>query len=122
MEPNVPLLRKVWEYVKDEPDDYDQREWVKQQHLGTTCGTTYCFAGHALALSGHTLEARYSYGTYAPEYYLDGERVVDVNIAAEACKALGISYTMGDRLFWGSNTREDVRRIVSGIIGEELFL
>lgn len=52
---NVELARKVRDQIADHPETYDQSTWAME----TDCGTTYCVAGWALALSpGWTIQFR----------------------------------------------------------------
>src|SRR5690348_5458725 len=44
--PNIELLEKVLKHIEDNPETWDQGNW--------RCGTSYCFAGHAVLLSGWT--------------------------------------------------------------------
>jgi hypothetical protein len=45
---NVPLLRKVIEHITEHPTEWSQGSWG----VKTPCGTSHCFAGHAIVLSG----------------------------------------------------------------------
>jgi hypothetical protein len=42
--PNVDLLRRTLAYIEEHPQEWNQRAW--------RCGTTACFAGHAVILDG----------------------------------------------------------------------
>ena len=53
MERNDELIDKVMAYIREHPEEWDQRYWVKR----SACGATACFAGHAMLLSGYSLEA-----------------------------------------------------------------
>jgi hypothetical protein len=46
---NIPELERVLQYIKDHPEEHDQHSWA---HRGPSCGTTMCFAGTAVQLSG----------------------------------------------------------------------
>lgn len=48
IERNIELLEKTMQYIKDHPHDHNQGEWW--------CGTTGCFFGWAVHLSGLELE------------------------------------------------------------------
>lgn len=43
---NTELLKQTLEYIKDNPETWDQAEW---------CGTAQCFAGWAVTLAGMSL-------------------------------------------------------------------
>lgn len=45
---NEELLRAACKRIIDDPESWDQRRWGAT----STCGTTFCLAGHALMASG----------------------------------------------------------------------
>lgn len=136
---NVPLLRKVVEWAEAEAaKPWELREWNQvsviqsperitgyhdergywvEASKAPSCGTNYCIAGYVAQV---TLR--------------EGERVgfgwdiVDPNgqtvdgAVERAAEMLGIDaeVAMGDGLFAGGNTIEDVRRIAESIAGERL--
>lgn len=44
---NVPLITKVMDRIEAHPQEHDQSTWASR----TACGTTYCFAGHAVEMT-----------------------------------------------------------------------
>lgn len=44
--PNVDLLQRTLTHIRQHPETWDQGMWVNE------CGTAFCFAGHAVNLSG----------------------------------------------------------------------
>lgn len=111
MERNDVLIDKVMDYLREHPKEWDQRYWVES----TPCGTTACFAGHTMLLSGYTLQ-RVKRGCdeclsedhdcglngcdvmetkfFAP----DGRRVDHEDI--EAGELLGLSRWDGEKIFY----------------------
>lgn len=116
MEPNVPLLRKVWEHVKERPADYRQEKWVSLAE--GSCGSAYCFAGHALLMSGHELRLQDRWTT---GMILDGKPTDGYGVANAAAKELGLPFTVADEIFRGYNSLDTIKVLVENIIGEELL-
>lgn len=67
--PNLPLLRKVYEFISDHPEEWNQQHWgwrevedvnlpgeVAIEIIGNLCKTSYCFAGHAVNMTGWKFE------------------------------------------------------------------
>ena len=54
-EMNTMLMEQVMTFIKDHPEQHDQAGWVDLKYNPNTeepCGTTCCFAGHAMLMSG----------------------------------------------------------------------
>lgn len=110
--PNVPLLTKTLDHVVAHPEELDSRIWL--------CGTTGCFAGHASLIDGgRSVQIEDGYGALlhaVPEddpadvLVIGGTGVVSVRNRAR--RILGLSRPDAKRLFKGSNTLDDLRRIV----------
>ncbi len=47
---NIKLLDEVLDHIIEHPDQWDQRYWA-EENPDSSCGTTFCFAGHAAYLS-----------------------------------------------------------------------
>lgn len=116
--PNAPLLWKTLDHVVAHPEELDSRIWL--------CGTTGCFAGHASLIDGGQLLAGREYAVVlraVPEddpadvMLIDGTRVVSVRNRAR--RILGLSRPDASRLFKGSNTLDDLRRIVGELCEDE---
>ena len=105
----------------------------KRQELGMAnhCGTAYCVAGHI----GAQLDKRFARDSsivvtkddplvqYLGEEYitaLNREGTVLVHVEHVATKALGLSGYDASRMFSGSNSAEDIRRIAEEVAGEKL--
>ncbi len=56
--PNVALLRQTLEHIETHQADWNQRQWITpaDEREDPSCGTAYCFAGWAVALSGYKIE------------------------------------------------------------------
>lgn len=111
MDFNADLARKVLDHIRRHPETWDQGSWVSTQD----CGTAYCFAGHALVLSGYkpntyidayTGELQTSYSTMVRP---DGHAVY---VEYEAQELLGIDFGRGTRLFDCNNDLDDLADIV----------
>lgn len=109
--PNVPLLTKTLDHVENHPEELDSRIWL--------CGTIGCFAGHASLIDGgQSVGTEYGGDLLhavpdddpADVMLIDGAWVVSVRNRAR--RILGLSRADAKRLFKGSNTLDDLRRIV----------
>lgn len=95
MKPNVELLNRTLDYIRTHPKEWQQSSWV--------CGSSACFAGHALRLAGHVVSEGPS-----PDYgagifpLLDGKYCV--NWWGAGAEVLGISEDCADDLFSPYNT------------------
>lgn len=109
-EPNAELAYKVLDHIDAHPEQWKQDTWV------TDCGTSFCFAGWALELTGHTLR----------DYEVDGRQlmqldddpqVVSGTVRLAASRELGLSNWVAEGLFEAENTREDLGYMVAEIFG-----
>lgn len=126
MQPNVPLFRKVVEHIEAHPNEWNQDWWVHQHggvEEGEICGTTFCFAGWALKLTGHNLheETRLfkdQYGDYSRRCtVLDGNVVNNDQVVAAACEELGVDPSDIAPFFYGEvNTPAEVREDITTIL------
>jgi hypothetical protein len=98
---NVPLLRKVLEYVSEHPEEWDQRAWMQWR---PRCGTTGCVAYHTLALLGYTAVFK------GPEVtgWAKSPDGRSVSIPIAAADALGLDPIRRSMLFDGANTLADL--------------
>lgn len=128
---NVKLLREVLDYIKANPQKWNQDAWFKvsvdkqgepifnkvtlQFEEVNSCNTALCFAGHAALMSGFDAPPRYDYevwrgwGPGLPK----GERM---DVDQYATEVLGLSTNQADVLFNGDNSLEDLERIVGKLI------
>lgn len=112
-EVNVPLLRKMVEWVEEQEKLTEGREWYQPTIIAHSvmlglsrdnyCGTVYCVAGKVAVDNGWTN----SMG--------DPTAAIDY---AESC--LGLKHIPDHGLFVRDNTAEDIRRIAEDIAGEKL--
>ena len=122
---NYPLLRKTLEHIEQHPEEHEQDVWGKQ----TPCGTSFCFAGHALNIGG----AKLSWGekpnwwdlchpdkAYIPDMdgaILPGQTdILDPHSAAR--ELLGLSEAEASHLFWAGRTIKGIRTFVNKILAE----
>lgn len=105
---NIELLDQTMAHIEAHPREWHQRHW--------RCGTGMCFAGHAATLAGG------QWVTGPDDFmseYLAGDSVGDVEWApVRAARLLGLDEDQSDYLFAGSNTIEDLRRIVAELKAE----
>jgi hypothetical protein len=101
--PNAELAYKVLDHIDAHPETWDQATW--------DCGTTACFAGWALRLSGGYSENDVVYGPPS---------LAGMTVERAAYKVLRIDEASSGPdawLFDQDNTREDLGRLVAEIFG-----
>lgn len=126
--PNIPLLRKMVEWVEEQDRLEENREWYQSEWIVTPseypelydeaenwCGTACCVAGKVALMDGW--KAADFYSGSATTVTKDGEYREVREVAAEL---LGIPDYGGHPLFDGNNTATDIRRIAEEIAGEPL--
>lgn len=132
-EVNIPLLRKAVEWAETEATlgrdnrgrplgHWYQGEWVldwnrflEESMQPATCGTTYCIAGYV----GQLLNEQLRTSQWLTKPMPDGG-FQSIHVSEFAQEALGLTDEQANRLFRGSNSVEDVRRIAEEIAGERL--
>lgn len=140
--PNVDLLRDTLDYIEQHPEEWDQSTWAtKKQATKNVCGTSFCFAGHAVNLSEQYRLVGSAYNWHTDEYevvttmeeadtqdrlswFAQNVKTGNVeSIATAARKVLNIGGNEGDYLFDGGNTLDQldlyVTDIISGIASDE---
>lgn len=147
---NIPLIRKIMEHIESAPSEWEQDSWYrsmpadvpaaltaaveKEQIVETSdlafCGSTGCFAGHALLLSGKaTLIVSKETDTFDPSYAYYNVTMVDRETGAEfdntileeARDVLGPTYEQANEIFYSyPGTPEAMRAHVESVIGERL--
>ena len=85
---NAERLQRVLTYIEQHPEEWKQSEWH--------CGSSHCFCGMAQILAGHPANGG--------------------KLCAQAREWLDLSRCEFDRLAYVSNTLEDLRRIVGGLV------
>lgn len=120
--PNVPLLRKTLEHIEHHPKEWNQAEW--------RCGSGMCFAGWACTFDGGQwafdaanpgVQGVQDLLIAEPEDAAFAWTVADrsvVHTEERAIRVLGLTDDQADALFAGSNTLDDLRRMVAGLCGE----
>jgi hypothetical protein len=113
LNPDVPLLRKLVEWVEEqdklppEQKEWNQGEWIDRFAV---CGTAYCSAGYI----GQMLDERYKLNPY----------VMGIHVSRFAAINLGLNSRQASCLFNGANSAAAIRGIVTNIVrhctGEEL--
>jgi hypothetical protein len=108
--PNAELAYQVLDQIDAEPERWYQGSWVRG------CGTSYCFAGWALALTDHTLRDYEADGCRRME--LDGQtETYSDTVSLAAAHELGLNHWVAEGLFEPDHTREDLGRLVTEIFG-----
>lgn len=129
--PNVALLKQTLNFIKDNPETWDQGNW---------CGTSQCFAGWAVTLAGmradtlrETVDVAEMPAELAAEVDPDFEQI---SVRGAAVIALGIGdmslpdvddewpdvkpelISAASVLFHSGNTLEDLEYYVAELCGE----
>ena len=120
MEPNIPLLRKVVEWVEWQDGLYEGKEWYQGTWFRKTylveetewCDSAMCIAGKIVTDAGW-VQARHDSNMVVKGF--DKGFVWDV-----AAELLGLPSEVADRLFEGDNDASAIRRIAEEIAGERL--
>ena len=117
---NVPLLRKMVEWVEGEATKpIREREWNQDSYVyrgvAFNCGTAYCVAGKIAIDAGWTPFYRRESSTSTERVEKDGV-VMDADDVAK--RVLGLEDVWG--LFNAGNSSSDVRMIAEALAGEAL--
>jgi hypothetical protein len=119
--PNIELLQKTLAHIEAHPETWDQELWVND------CGTTACFAGHAVQLAGYELISYTDYLSSEIEFtdYVEMDSLPEditaqlnndyprVHVQDVARIVLGLSPGQAANLFRTFNTMPDLRRLVA---------
>lgn len=128
---NVGLLESTLDEIRMNRDEHDQALWG----MKTECGTTMCFAGHAVTLAGaelvwagHSHEVfntsllhnpvRRFVSDFADQCIFPGEAESE-NVYSAATRLLDLTEMEAIRLFLSAKTFDDVERTVKDIINAE---
>lgn len=98
---NKELLRKILVQIENTPDQWEQITWGNRSE----CGTTYCVAGWACALSGYEPLIPEEGGSF-DNMISPGGHIVDVE--KEGASLLGLTEDEINTLFFNQN-KEDVK-------------
>lgn len=113
--PNLPLINKVMDHIEAHPEEHNQADWaIKVDH---PCGTAYCYAGHAVHMSGGEMIFTDGHAVHIAEFCImpgsenpHGRRVDDT-----AVDLLGISPQMAEYMFDAVRTVAELRHAVDGL-------
>lgn len=110
-EEQTALIKKTMQYIKDHPNEHQQRYMAQK----TESGTKFCFAGTAMVLSGYEPE-------WTPRGFLhcwkDPEGKVVNHSLLRAKDLLGLTSGQAEILFSDYATLEDVHYEVKALLGE----
>lgn len=148
--PDVPLLRKVVEWVEEQnklPEidrTWLQRTWRAASeyyalHLAMTlsnvspdecrqiastlephCGTAYCAAGYVAHLDGVLSDDCTSSSYIVMPNHPDADEDGEISISTYAQERLGLTDNQATLMFNGANTAADVRKYAEAAAGESL--
>lgn len=121
--PNVDLLTRTLAHIEAHPEQWDQTMWATRG----SCGTSYCFAGWAVALSGGKPNFADDFAADVREGVDDSYHVLAGSIpgitetyyGAVARQLLGLEPYQSNELFDDCNSLDDLRRIVGKLTGAE---
>lgn len=108
---NVEKLEAVLDYIRTHPEEYNQTVWADRG----SCGTTLCFAGTAVVLSGYKI----LWDETTTDAYLCQRGPEDGHIAEVAADELELSDVQASNLFLNAVSFDDVERTVKDIINEQ---
>lgn len=119
---DVPLLRKVLDFVTEHPEVHDQNIWAEKSPCGTSC----CLAGHTVLMTGHEIDWRED-GNGSGEYGADRVKTPIVvkgmrtdQISNVAGHELGLDSDQKETLFIDSETVEDLWRAANEFTNGEI--
>lgn len=81
---NVELMQKVLDHITAHPKEWNQASWANRW----SCGTSFCFAGHAANMTGHNFIWDFDGGAIAVEVEA-GTRAFEVERATRASEVEG---------------------------------
>lgn len=114
--PNDDLLIDVLAQIERTPERWNQRVWVHR----TDCGTSYCFAGWACALTAPDVtqpDFLWSAATLHAQFAGQTGRTSRGLVPTVAADVLGLTPAQADELFELDNTLDDLYDVVSSLTG-----
>ncbi len=105
---NIPLLEETMQFVMDHPRRHNQGKWI--------CGTTACYAGHALLLSGLTQREVLNLDVCEGPGLERTSRIL-----LEASRRLGIDRREAGILFGAHNTVPMLQAMVKDLVNGEIL-
>lgn len=115
--PNLDLLRRVLKQIDEHPETWYQDAYAKR----TECGTVFCIAGHAVVLSGLSVDfddRRCPGNTCWSDVTENGDSIPGV-----AQELLGLTNEESDELFSAGEDRAEIQWLAEQIAaraGEKL--
>lgn len=112
---NNDLLQRTLAQIEAHPETWNQNRWARR----TACGTAYCFAGTALALTYPDMRPVYFNNSLATnEVVLNpGAEVREhVYVRDHAMRLLDLDDMDAGELFHEDNTLDDLRLMVADLI------
>jgi hypothetical protein len=116
--PNAELAYRVLDAVNANPANFDMDTWVRvspdhntvglEQLTGPACGTTACFAGWTVALSGYEMTR--------DREVVKANRMVSPSVGAFAAELLGLDDDVRDDLFC-ADSQDFGEELVAEIFG-----
>ncbi len=106
---NAELIRRVVKHIENNPKTWDQEHWG----YSSSCGTTFCMAGHTVVMSGHTLKWADDGDGRSAYYVENGEYISD-----KAQELLGLNDEQAEDLFSAYSTSiQGYKEIITEITG-----
>ena len=103
---DFPLLWKVYDHIVEHPEEWNQNGFCLTPEVHDVCGTTFCFAGHAVLMA-------------RPDVYVVKDDFKDatgqnVDPEREGQRVLGLDDDEADQIFYNF-TRDpgDIRDIIA---------
>lgn len=109
---NATLLEETLDHLLLHPEEHDQNVWIEH----TECGTTRCFAGTALMLTGYTFWHDWCFVPdndalgFGWDGKWDGKRVAHIRDVAK--RELDLDYWQAEYLFHESRTIGELEQAV----------
>lgn len=106
---NLPEIKSILEYIEVNPEQWEQGSWAKRESRTSSCGTTFCVAGHAANRAGAEI-------IYADDGWANSCVTADGTtrtIEFYAQELLGLDAEQAEQLFSGANSLERMWRLVA---------
>lgn len=116
---NEELIDRVLARIERDPATWHQGDFFAFRSGVDFCGTTACFAGHALLESGWTMDVKesemFSYGHSV--VVRDPSGKINVNYDDEAAELLGFTEDEAERVFYETQrvSLAELREVIAGI-------
>jgi len=121
---NVELLKETLQYIKDNPQKWNQRVWYQNDTClvpvdieveeVNSCGTAFCFAGHVAIRTGFPAPPKDNYASW----FRVEENGKYTFVEQYAQEQLELSNDQADALFQADNSMDDLEWMVNEIISD----